>query len=326
MKKIMSLFLTIVMLLGIITALPMTANAQNETNIPNNKTWYKFNVRENTTEYFSVTLPNSGRLKFSIFAATYGDKIHYQLYDNDYENCMSYGNIWVDENKPTNYTIEKVLSKGKYHLILEIGDKSGYIKLKSNFKNYKCNAKSFSTYDNPNTLTSGKTYTDAFTETNSDVAWYIIKLTSKRIVQLNLMSYHDYTKFYLYNRDLNKEYFSESLSGNESSPGKIIKKITLQKGNYYLKCEQRLYNGMFKIGCLIYTRPKLNYTNTTVKVKKTKQLKVTGGTGRIVWSSSNKRIATVNSKGKVYGKKKGNCVITARRNGYTMRCTLKVKK
>ena len=47
--------------------------------------------------------------------------------------------------------------------------------------------------------------------------------------------------------------------------------------------------------------------------------------GRIKWSSSNKKIATVNAKGIVTGRKKGKVTITAKANGVTKKCRVTVK-
>lgn len=61
---------------------------------------------------------------------------------------------------------------------------------------------------------------------------------------------------------------------------------------------------------------------------KTINLKATvkGEASKITWVSSNKKVADVNSKGKVTAKKAGTAIITARVNGKTARCKVTVKK
>ena len=54
------------------------------------------------------------------------------------------------------------------------------------------------------------------------------------------------------------------------------------------------------------------------------QLSMSGGSGKIHWSSSNKKIATVSKKGKVKGIKAGTCTITARRSNAKASCKMKV--
>lgn len=58
----------------------------------------------------------------------------------------------------------------------------------------------------------------------------------------------------------------------------------------------------------------------TIKVTKTKV------TGKVTFKSSNKKVATVNSKGVITGKKAGKTVITVKVGKYTKKLTVKVKK
>ena len=58
----------------------------------------------------------------------------------------------------------------------------------------------------------------------------------------------------------------------------------------------------------------------TIKVTKTKV------TGKVTFKSSNKKVATVNSKGVIKGKKAGKAVITVKVGKYTKKLTVKVKK
>lgn len=73
---------------------------------------------------------------------------------------------------------------------------------------------------------------------------------------------------------------------------------------------------------------KLNRSSVSVEVGNSIQLKatVTGKSKKVSWSTSNKKIATVNSKGKVTGKKTGAVTITAKANGKTVKCKVTVKK
>lgn len=70
----------------------------------------------------------------------------------------------------------------------------------------------------------------------------------------------------------------------------------------------------------------LSYTHRTMYVGGYYWLKIKGTNKKVTWSSSNKKIATVSSYGKVCAKKKGTCIITARVNNKDYRCTIKVKK
>lgn len=74
---------------------------------------------------------------------------------------------------------------------------------------------------------------------------------------------------------------------------------------------------------------KLNKTQVTLYSGNKTTLKVTGTTKHIMWTTSDKKIATVNSKGVVYGKKSGEATITARvgsgSSGKSLKCKIKVK-
>ena len=70
---------------------------------------------------------------------------------------------------------------------------------------------------------------------------------------------------------------------------------------------------------------KLNKTSATLYVKTSTTLKITGTTKTVKWSTSNKNIADVSSKGKVTAKKKGIATITAKVSGKSYKCKVTVK-
>jgi len=71
---------------------------------------------------------------------------------------------------------------------------------------------------------------------------------------------------------------------------------------------------------------KISASKLTLKVGKAKKLKVYGATSSVKWSSKKKKVATVSNTGLVAAKKKGTAVITAKVNGKTLKCKVKVKK
>lgn len=70
---------------------------------------------------------------------------------------------------------------------------------------------------------------------------------------------------------------------------------------------------------------KLNKTSISLNVGKTYTLKAAGTTGKITWTSNNKSVATVSSKGVVTAKKKGTAVITAKYGKKKLTCKITVK-
>lgn len=71
---------------------------------------------------------------------------------------------------------------------------------------------------------------------------------------------------------------------------------------------------------------KLNKSKLTLEVGKSKQLKVKGTkVGKVKWSSSKKKIATVSKKGKVTAVKTGKTDIIAKVGKKKLRCRVTVK-
>lgn len=69
---------------------------------------------------------------------------------------------------------------------------------------------------------------------------------------------------------------------------------------------------------------KLSATSLLLSPKQTKQLKVKGISGKVTWKSSNKKMVSVNSKGKVKAKKLGNVIITAKIEDCKLGCVVSV--
>lgn len=72
-------------------------------------------------------------------------------------------------------------------------------------------------------------------------------------------------------------------------------------------------------------KPSLSSSKISIYTGKSSTLKVYRASGKIKWSSQNKRIAVVDSKGKVTGKAAGKTVIYAKTGRYTLRCQVTVK-
>ena len=61
--------------------------------------------------------------------------------------------------------------------------------------------------------------------------------------------------------------------------------------------------------------PRISASWKTVAAGKSFALKLAGASGKVKWSSTNKKVATVTSKGKVRAKKAGTATVTARIGG-----------
>jgi len=104
-----------------------------------------------------------------------------------------------------------------------------------------------------------------------------------------------------------------------SSTGKVTAKA---KGTATIKAKN---GNAWETAKITVKNPKLNATASKLYVKGTKTLKITGKVGKATFKSSNKKIATVSSSGKIKAKKKGKCTITVKTNGRTLKCKVKVK-
>lgn len=72
--------------------------------------------------------------------------------------------------------------------------------------------------------------------------------------------------------------------------------------------------------------PSLNKTKVTLSAGETCRLKTKNlKAGKVLWSSSNKAVASVSSKGKVKAKKNGTAVISAKAGATVLTCTVKVR-
>lgn len=105
--------------------------------------------------------------------------------------------------------------------------------------------------------------------------------------------------------------------------GEYQKTITLFPGKYTLGIEG---NGAYYVSLSGEYYPELSSEDITLEEGKTKTLKVNGTSSKVKWSSSNKSIATVSSKGVVKAKKAGKATITAKCGGRSLKCKVTVKK
>lgn len=137
------------------------------------------------------------------------------------------------------------------------------------------------------TLQKGKTYTIKMQGTKKRTSWKISKPSVARVVGKT----------------------KSSIKIKAMRSGKTDVSARVQGKTY--KCKVRVVD------------PKLNVSRISLKVGSTKVLKVTGGTGKIKWSTSNRSFATV-TNGKVTAKKSGTVKIFATQNKKKLTCTVTV--
>lgn len=85
-------------------------------------------------------------------------------------------------------------------------------------------------------------------------------------------------------------------------------------------------NGVTKTFKITVNKPTLNIKKTTISKGKTLNLTIKGKVGKATFTSRNKKVATVNGKGKVVAKNKGKATITVLTNGNVkLKCKITVK-
>ena len=84
--------------------------------------------------------------------------------------------------------------------------------------------------------------------------------------------------------------------------------------------------GTTTVSAATVRKPSLSNSKLTIYTGKSVLLKVNGTSGKVKWISQNKRIVTVDSKGKVTARGVGKTIIFAKTGNYTLRCQITVKK
>lgn len=104
-----------------------------------------------------------------------------------------------------------------------------------------------------------------------------------------------------------------------NSSGKVTGE---KKGTAIITVTNNEVSAKFKV---TVKNPKLNLTKKTITVGKSFNIKITGQVGTPKFSSSNKKVTTVTSSGKVKGIKKGTATIKVKTNGLTLKCKVTVQ-
>lgn len=108
---------------------------------------------------------------------------------------------------------------------------------------------------------------------------------------------------------------------------------SLKKGEtyyFYVECYSRWDSGLLaakiNIKKVADSKPVLNKKTASVKEKATVTLKLKNNKKKVIWVSSDKKIATVSSKGVVTAKKEGTAYIYAIANDKLYKCKIAVYK
>jgi uncharacterized protein YjdB len=116
---------------------------------------------------------------------------------------------------------------------------------------------------------------------------------------------------------------SDTKVATVSSTGKVTgQKVGTATITAKISYKGKTYTCKYKV---TVKKPALEKTSATIRIGQKYEIGVNGGSGTITYTSSNKSVATVNSKGVITGLKKGTATITVKRNGYSMSFKVTVK-
>lgn len=303
-------------------------------------------------QYFKFTLTKSGRIKLNYKAyypfgsSTYSSTLtpNIILYDeNEEELKHSYGNSIDSVLNFFTYNKDFDLTKGTYYFVVSTGSYTG---CSFDFSiNFQSSNESFSETNggiNNTLLTSskislGKSY-KGHIALNDTKDFYKFTLNSNCKLKMTLKTYFNRPRYYIYDSNGYEIYGKTDNFWNESSHiFNTTIYLNLNKGTYYLgifaEGDYRLESedtGNYELTLNMSAKYlSLNKSEVYMDKGKSYTLKstVTPYTNETVkWTSSNNKVATVSSKGIVYGKKPGYTYIKAvvGNNVYAY-CTVYVK-
>lgn len=283
-------------------------------------------------DYYKFKIPQSGIVTITGARGTYsGDKSDWKtvLYNARKERIEAGINTWGD--------VQIGLAAGTYYLKVKAGQSGGgnYCFRVSYQKNSMWERELNDTFEKSTPIKLG-TYMYGTMNQWNDVDCYSFVMPYDGKVQFDNNCLLEYLTATLYDASYRestaKLLYRLYITDEECT-------ISLKKGTYYIKINQDYlywdddgdneYHFRVKI---IGGAPsvKLDQTQATLTLpkKKTLQLKatVTGADKKVIWKSSNEKVAEVSISGKITAKSTGKSVITATANGKTASCEITVNQ
>ena len=278
MKKILSLFLSIVMFLSITAGIDLSAYAAGNsiataTSISFNSNYSGSITATNTTDVYKFTLPSSGRINLTLTAYIY--KMHYYIYNSDGETVWSNRYVyWNDNTKQSNITKELDLIEGTYYFTAERADGTGNYNFKITFTTAsetfgETKNKTNNSIADANSISLGTSYKGQIAENdNTDI--YKFTLPSSGRINLILTAYIYKMHYYIYDSDGETVWSNRYVYWNDNTKqSNIDENLDLTKGTYYFAAERADGTGNYNF--------KINFTTASETFSETK-----GGTNNSI--------------------------------------------
>ena len=289
---------------------------------------FNVSVEAEDTNVYSFTVKDEGTIVLNGEFAE-NDDCDILLLDSNGKELLSDSRRWVsnDITGKKNFTMPYQVNKGKY-----------YITVENNSDEYKLTSKINLKYTKTALVSSSKKLSGTMLRDEDRI--YKVKIDGSGYFNLSGNFSDVFAQdFELYNKygecidDDNR--YDDWSKNNITGMNKLnYNTVSVKKGIYYIKILNKSGNTLdysFKLTINVPSiKVNLNKSKITLIKGKTYKLNATmkpaKTTDKLKWKSSNKKIATVDSKGLVKAKKKGTTYITVTTtSGLTKKCKVVVK-
>lgn len=323
MKKSLAKLFSAIILVMMIATFPkfggvLKANAQGvNATLELNDQWVDGTITTyNGIDYYTVTTSSAGWLTISIQGRDISNCDCELLNSDGYHYDRQ--NVTKSATKTATYAVEK-----RQYKIQVTGKATGAYRLKASFKPAENNeVEPNNVFSEAMNLDENQVVT-GFISIDDRTDFYKINIPTKRKVIITVVNkIGSYNNISLWDKDFQKKFSQDIIRGSEESPQTLKKEIDLEAGQYYIKAEDNGSDkelGRYDIKWETAPTP---VESITIKGKKSveegAELKLSAtilpdnATNKTLkWSTSNKKVATVDENGLVTGVKAGKVTITA---------------
>lgn len=242
-KKIFSLLTTLVMVVGLVGAVPAYAEdiVNNKSALATNGQWRDgyigYSDNDYEYDYYPIYISTAGKLTINM--QSFGD-LEFHVLDSDYDEIGSYS-PGGSAGSPKNAYFSRWLEKGTYYV--RVREKWGYIhsetfkgsyRVKASFTSAKSNEKEPNdTYLQAQPVSNGSTITGTMTYYD-EYDYYKINVSKKMEYNFYVYAYDRSIVFTLYDSNLNTIINNEYTY--QEKPNKFT--CTLNKGTYYIRINE----------------------------------------------------------------------------------------